>query len=329
MTWVEVTTGSRLHFGLLCGPPSSNWHYGGIGMMIDAPSWKLRASFCDSSDDEIVASPATVQRLTGLLTHFRETVAKVPVVRIDALSETSFHSGLGSGTQLTLAAGTALLLLTGKPRPRSISSLAESLGRSQRSAIGTFGFDYGGFIVDHGRSSGDRAARMDRIAYPEQWRMVVVTPISSEGLSGDSEEEFFGERKYLDQQAVERCDDLIRRKIVVAIQHGDFFEFRAALREYGTLVGQYYAPAQGGVFSSPVIRELLSRLAERGIDGAVQSSWGPSVCIPASSQGESERIVEQIYECAPETDVSVHIAKCLSTGATVRTAAPENQRTFL
>ncbi len=296
--------------------------------MIDAPAWKLRASYSETAVDEIDASTATVHRVTDLLTRFRATVDNVPAVRIEAINETSFHSGLGSGTQLTLAAGAALTLLAGKPRPASILSLAESLGRSQRSAIGTFGFDNGGFIVDHGRSADDRETNMTRISYPDQWRMVIVTPTSSEGLSGASEEKFFGERKYLNQATIERCDELIRCDIVDSLQRGEFPAFRAGLREYGVLVGEYYAPAQGGIFSSPRIRELLARLNERGIDSAVQSSWGPSVCIPASSQAESERIAELISESTPEADVCVHISKCLNTGATLRTEAPNTQRTF-
>ena len=154
MTSVEVTTGSRLHFGLICAPPTSAWHYGGIGLMIDAPAWKLRISLSSSASDVFETSPSVRERIQKLLPSFR-TLHALPAVKVESLSETPFHAGLGSGTQLTLAAGTAFLLLAGHPRPASIAGLASELGRSRRSAIGTAGFDRGG---DGSRSEGSKSA---------------------------------------------------------------------------------------------------------------------------------------------------------------------------
>ena len=328
MTSVEVTTGSRLHFGLLCGAPDSGWHYGGIGLMIDQPAWHLRVSLADNPDDRVDASPPVQQRLKKLLVDFRRAHRDLPQVRIATISEVGFHSGLGSGTQLTLAAGTALLLLSGRKRPANIADLAANLGRSRRSSIGTFGFDRGGFVVDHGKSADGQQLPLERHAFPEDWRMVLVTPQKSEGLSGTTEETFFDRERFLDATTVATVQSLIEQQITPSIRDHNFDNFRNGLAAYGNLVGEYYAPAQGGIYSSTAIRDLVSWLKPHGVDSVVQSSWGPTVCIPASNPEHAESVISTIRRYPTATSLDLRIAASLNTGATVRSVAPEHQRSF-
>ena len=232
--------------------------------------------------------------------------------------------GLGSGTQLTLALGAACLLLCGEPRPARIADLAVRLGRSRRSAIGTSGFDHGGFLMDHGRF----ADTVQRIPFPEDWRMVLLIPTTSEGLSGDSEEAFFGQREFLDPETLKGVDRLLRHRILPAIEQTDFLGFRDSLASYGNIVGQYYSAAQGGIIASPAVRQVVGRLAQQSITGAVQSSWGPTVCIPAASDHDAEEIRRMILSMTAPAMMSVTIASGLNTGATIRTTAPESYRSF-
>ncbi|RQW78067.1 MAG: hypothetical protein EHM62_07840 [Methylococcus sp.] len=41
-------------------------------------------------------------------------------------------------------------------------------------------------------------------------------------------------------------------------------------------MGDYFAPAQGGRFTSPIVSEAIAYLAGAGAVGAGQSSWGPT-----------------------------------------------------
>lgn len=328
MTSVEVTTGSRLHFGLLCGAPDSGWHYGGIGMMIDAPGWKIQVSLCDHSSDQFDVSDFVRDRLQSLLQSFRSRHGQLPPVSIVARQEARMHSGLGSGTQLTLAAGTALLLLSGRGRPASIANFAATLGRARRSAIGTFGFDHGGFIIDHGKKSDGCQKPIERIVFPDDWRIVLLSPEQSAGLSGDSEEQFFGARSFLTPATVLQFDTLIRAHIIPAVRDASFDDFRRGLSEYGRLVGSFYATTQGGIFSSQRIRELVSSLPGRDTLGMVQSSWGPSVAVPASSQAEAEDLRSRFHSVVDSDEVSIHIVSGQNHGATVRSVAPESQRSL-
>lgn len=328
---VDVTTAARLHFGLICGPPDAGWHYGGIGLMIDRPGWQIQVCRTDHPDDQIDASPATRERLIGLLHQLRDRY-RLPTLRIETQRETGFHTGLGSGTQLTLAVATACRLLSGQPRPASVAELAAEVGRSRRSAVGTFGFDHGGFIIDRGRAcpvdSRQTSPAVQKILFPADWRMVVVTPRDRAGLSGTSEEQFFGERSYLDKQTVDRLDELIEAGIQPAVADSNFDNFCDALQQYGDLVGEYYADQQGGIFSHPEIRRLVPALNEVGITGAVQSSWGPSIAIPAETHAAADRIIRQIAERSHDRQLDAVVAKAANYGATIRTPASDTQRSF-
>lgn len=323
---VDINTAARLHFGLICGPPDSVWHYGGIGLMVNEPGWHLRVSRASGPIDQLRASPVAQDRLRDLLGRFRAAYA-LPPVRIETVQETGFHTGLGSGTQLTLAAATACLLLTGQPRPRSVAKLAEQLGRRRRSAIGTFGFDHGGLIVDRGRCAGLQQPAIEKFNFPEDWRMVVVTPVDTIGLSGASEEQFFGERRYLDADTVGQLGAIVEQQLCPAVESRDFASFREALQQYGDLVGEYYAARQGGIFSHPLIRTLVPRLSAADIAGAVQSSWGPSIAIPASSPDCADEIVRTIRKSGTDA-LQTTITTGVNHGATVRTPAPDSQRSF-
>ena len=293
--------------------------------MLDQPAWKVVVAFnFESTEDALQTPPAIAQRVAVLLARFRILYPQLPAVKISTQSTIDFHSGLGSGTQLTLALGTALLLLCNEPRPASIADLAVKLGRNRRSAIGTWGFDHGGFILDHGRFEDT----IRRFPFPEGWRMVLLTPTTSEGLSGDSEEAFFGQREFLDPRTLENVDRLIHNEVLPSIEQADFPTFRNSLAEYGNMVGQYYSEAQGGIIGSEMVRQVTGRLAQQGITGAVQSSWGPTVCIPAASDCEAQAIRQAIFSTVTPETIYVTIASGMNSGATVRSPSPENYRSL-
>ncbi|MEO2017489.1 MAG: hypothetical protein ABGZ53_24310 [Fuerstiella sp.] len=322
---VVVTTGARLHFGLLCGAPDSGWHYGGVGMMVDQPAWKIQVSWAPASETDVIhAEDITRDRVQKVLSRFRHVVADLSAVECTVHHAAPFHSGLGAGTQFTLALGTALLMLTGKPRPDDIAEFASTLDRSRRSAVGTYGFDHGGFVVDHGIPRDPMASRsFDRIRFPDSWRVVMLTPQMAEGLSGETEETFFDRQDCLSDDVVSQIGQVLEPNIVEALRGDNFRRFRDALEKYGHLAGEYYAAAQGGVFSNRQMENVVHELKSQGITGAVQSSWGPTVCIPAESVRAAQEIRQAAQECHHGATMTTEIVRGLNVGATIRTAAPE------
>ena len=86
------------------------------------------------------------------------------------------HVGLGSGTQLALAVGRALGELFGVSI--DTPNLARAVGRASRSAIGTWIFDEGGFVVEGGHRAGafGVAPLLARLPFPPDWHCTVAVP---------------------------------------------------------------------------------------------------------------------------------------------------------
>jgi len=320
MNPVQVITGARLHFGLICTRPSGQHRFGGIGLMLRHPCWRVSATpadtfACQTTSDEI---RDRIQTLFPLLA--KQTGLSGMHVSVD--EELPLHQGLGAGTQLTLAVATAALIAAGQARPPSSATLATELNRMRRSAVGTFGFDRGGLIVDGGLplDSSDRVLHSHE--FPADWRVVLISPNGETGLSGAQEESAFQHDDWMSETVAQQQFELIHQTIVPATQQKDFQLLRDGMAEYGNVSGTYFSKQQGGVFSSQLIREL-SEMAEFSELRPVQSSWGPTVAVFAQSDVQASEIANNVEQAFPENRLICHIAEPLNMGALVRTIAPE------
>lgn len=320
---VEVITGSRLHFGLICGTPQTGWRFGGVGVMLRQPSWRIAIRNTTAAVDQISASLETTGRVAEFLQKIRHTLS-LPAVELSVKFEVPFHTGLGGGTQLGLAIAAAAALLANHRAIHDPYRLADLAQRAERSAIGTVGFRDGGFLIDHGVPDTDSQPRkVERIAMPEAWRFVLIRPSNAQGLCGDRERSFFNQRTIMSKSLVESLVSRINDCLVPAIRNEEFERFSISIEEYGDAVGRFYAFEQGDIFAHPVIRRLVAMLSAAGIHGAAQSSWGPGISIPASSIEHARSIVDRIPPELDGTQLRVDIAEPLNTGASLRTECPE------
>jgi beta-ribofuranosylaminobenzene 5'-phosphate synthase len=322
MTGIDITTGSRLHFGLICSPPAANWRFGGIGVMLRHPAWHLSVTPISADLDVIRASDITSQRIHGFLRSLRSR-QNVKALQIEVLEEMSFHTGLGSGTQLGLALSAAVELMTHRRVPEDTFQLAQRVDRAERSAIGTAGFARGGFLIDHGESSGTQSRQIDRVQFPDEWRFVVLKPVDSQGLSGEQEQFFFKQGKSMPAKLIADIEKQILQQVVPSVREQRFDTFAKALENYGQTVGAYYAAEQGGVFAHPVMRQLVVHLRENNVAGMAQSSWGPLIGIPAESQEHAESILQVIPSMIDSSRLSAVIVEPLNTGATIRSTVDD------
>jgi beta-RFAP synthase len=200
------------------------------------------------------------------------------------------HSGLGSGTQLALAVARALAELHGVPA--DAVGLAQAVGRGRRSAIGTWTFALGGFIVEGGRREGadSIAPLLARFPLPPEWRCVVAVPPGAPGLSGEAEAAAFEHLPPPAEREVEQVAHLVLMQLLPALVEADLAGFGAALTEVQRITGAWFAPAQGGVFAPGASEMLVRRLAEWGAAGVGQSSWGPAVYGLSGSESEARAI---------------------------------------
>ena len=297
--FVSIRTGARLHFGLLTNRPVRGREFGGIGLLVSEPGWHLEAEDADSPTIEVStlaarANPETAERVAAFVACYRKSSAiEQRPLRIRVEAAIPGHQGLGSGTQLALTVAKALAVLSDDDA--SAIDLARRIQRGRRSAIGIWGFEHGGFLVDGGKRSGDGIGELvARLDIPADWRFLLVTPASEIGLSGADEIAAFGSLPVMSEATTGRLCQMILMNLLPALAQSNFEEFASALFEYGRLVGEYFEPIQGGVFASQQVRELAGRLSDLGLPLPVQTSWGPTCAIPCRSRDEAQSLADQI-----------------------------------
>lgn len=277
--------------------------FGGIGAGVRPPVLRLSASI---ARDLVVTADGDATRFAGLedargvaaaaarrmLTHYG--VADCVHVTLSGLLPA--HCGLGSGTQLALATARAVAQLF--DLPRDAVGLSVVVGRAQRSAIGTYVFEHGGFVVEGGRRpTVDRPAPLvSRLAIPEDWRCVLAIPPGAPGFSGSAEAAAFATLPAPPSHESARVTHLVLMGLLPALADHDFPGFATALTEIQDINGRWFSRAQGGVFASGASSVLVATLKSWGASGIGQSSWGPTV-----------------YALAPDPDASAALARRISS----------------
>ncbi len=270
---VFVEAAARLHFGVLDLRGSLGRRFGGLGAAVPEPSLLLEAA----PAPELTAHGPDADRARRFAERFLSHHGLAGGVRLTLHRSIPIHSGLGSGTQLGLAVGRALAELHGlSPDP---ATLARAVDRGRRSAIGTWTFALGGFIVEGGRRSGGEgiAPVLARYSLPESWRCVVAVPDGAPGLSGDAEAAAFERLPPPPEREVERVAHLVLMQLLPALVEADLGSFGAALTEVQRVTGAWFAAQQGGVFAPGPSATLVRQMADWGAAGVGQSSWGPAV----------------------------------------------------
>lgn len=289
--------------------------------MLRRPRWRISVS--RSNDSSCTVPTAEVRHrveriLPGLCHH-----TGLSGLRVAVHDEIPLHHGLGAGTQITLALASAAQIAAGHPRPADSMMLATRLNRVRRSAVGAFGFDRGGFIVDDGQATSQAERSLHNYEFPDLWRVVLLFPAGQAGLSGAREESVFREERHMTESTIQTQTRLIRDMIIPAVQEHEFEVFRDALREYGRNAGNFFKPQQGGVFSSSVIRRL-SEVPDFKDLKPVQSSWGPTVAVFTQSWKHANEVVARIRRSSFAQDLQCQVTEPLNCGASVRTVAPDN-----
>ena len=325
---VTVSTGSRLHFGLLTHRPQTGREFGGVGVMIDSPGWRVSVSALAAppttkdrisvADEAVAACPETTHRVTQIIDRFRQVKRlDLPPLHVEIDSAIPSHRGLGSGTQLALATARAIhtsLEMEHVP----VSELAQLTGRGLRSAVGTWGFESGGLIADGGKLESDSVGTLAAaVPFPASWRFLLIFPKSSRGLSGDDEIAAFKNLPAMPLETTDRLCRLTLMEILPAVQNADFGRAAVALSTYGQLVGEYFAPAQGGVFADSNMLTFSQRLAENGLEGFAQTSWGPTCAVLCSDDEMAARAPGIIRSLPEASNYEFQVARPLNRSASI------------
>ena len=281
---VRVVAPARLHLGFLDLNGGLGRLFGSIGLAIDTPRTELVLKRARAFKGE---GPDHARAL-AVLRRFAEVFALEGGYEVKVTSAIPAHAGLGSGTQLALAAGAALMELEGLAY--SPARLGEIVDRGARSSIGMAAFEQGGFIVDGGRGAVDRAPPiLVRTDFPEAWRALLVMDANTAGVHGEAEAKAFAALPPLPETAAARVCHLVLMQLVPGLIESDIDAFGAALTEIQAIVGGHFAAAQGGSpWASPAVGRVVEALRESGAYGIGQSSWGPTGFAFAHSRGNCQ-----------------------------------------
>ncbi|MEZ6109000.1 MAG: hypothetical protein R3B96_23710 [Pirellulaceae bacterium] len=188
----------------------------------------------------------------------------------------------------------------------SLERTASDVGRGLRSAVGTYGFFYGGLIVDQGKREGEPVSPLHcRLPMPDDWRWVLVRGHAPSGLAGTAEQQAFERLPSMTDGQVARLRECIFSTLLPCLANKDFMGFSEGLHDYGRQAGECFAEVQGGPYRNQSIADLVDLVRRWDWPGVGQSSWGPTVFILAPSSDVAEYLVRRIRGKYSNCEVTV------------------------
>lgn len=306
---VRVEAPARLHFGFLDLHGGLGRRFGSIGLAIDEPSLALTARRAA----QLAVEGPEADRVQGYAEAAAAHLGRAANLAIAVKRVIPAHAGFGSGTQLALAVAAAMARLNGEPF--AADTFAASLDRGNRSGVGLRAFTEGGLIVDGGRGpDGGPPPVIARLPYPEAWRVVLILDSSMAGVHGTREVEAFRDLpRFPEAQAAEICR-ITLMQVLPAAALAEPKGFGAGITRIQALIGDHFAPHQGGRYASTAVAEALANVAAQGVPGYGQSSWGPTGFALVPSEPEARALVASLDRGGPLRFI---IARGRNSGASV------------
>jgi beta-RFAP synthase len=163
-----------------------------------------------------------------------------------------------------------------------------------------------------------------RQPFPEAWRVLLVDDTSREGLHGDEERRGLAALGAFPRALAAHLSHLVLMRILPGIAESDFDAFAKGIGELQQTIGDYFAPVQGGVFSSPAVESVLDAVAAVETAGIGQTSWGPTGFAFLRGERQAERALAVAREASRALpSIACSIATGRNRGAHWRTANQE------
>jgi beta-RFAP synthase len=327
VTAVSVSAAGRLHLGFLDPSATLGRRFGGIGVLVEGFSTDvvIAAAARDEWQADSPAAAAQLERAKEYVQRLRDRCQRAAPLSLRLRRVLPPHAGFGSGTQLALAVGRAFVRWQGLDIPTA--TLAVWLGRGRRSGIGIAGFDAGGLLVDGGPGrEGTPAPVVARLAVPDAWRIVVVLDERVQGLSGAGEATAIAALPaFARSQAAEVCHQVLMR-VLPGVAAEDFAPFAAGINRVQQLLGEHFAPAQGGrAWTSASVGRFMQWVRSTAADQAAigQSSWGPTGFAIVPSAAAAQRLIDGALSAgALDCGLVLRTVAARNSGATISTAPP-------
>lgn len=288
MSKISVIAPARLHMGFIDLSGSLGRHFGSIGVALNEHATRLSVS---RAEQRVITGPSS-HRAELCLTMLCKALNVSDKVDIHIDSAIPEHVGLGSGTQMSLAIGSALNVLY--DLKLSVRELASLMDRGLRSGIGIGIFEQGGLVVDGGRGEQTIIPPvLARFDIPNDWRFILVFDARGQGLHGQQEVQAFKKLPPFPQQEAARLCYLLLMQGLPALAENNIVQFGDVISQLQQSVGEHFATAQGGVFTSPEVTQAMHWLKQQGAVAIGQTSWGPTGFCAVDGVAQAEALTEQ------------------------------------
>jgi beta-ribofuranosylaminobenzene 5'-phosphate synthase len=346
---LEVKTGSRLHFGLFELAEGEPLRYGGLGLMLAEPGWRLRFSTKDPNQQlETVVhdcDPLSANDIRQRIDYVRERVDSFyphqASIQVDVLQSLPLHSGLGAGTQLAAAVAIGFKSLQSLSNDSTrllqpphwsdsvthcvtISELLNLSGRGKRSSIGLCGILNGGLILDYGlpanfadRSNSPRTVQFERRSFDVPWPILLISAPADAKVAGAIESDLISiaaEHPNPNRQGMLDCAKLA---LQFSTSDPNYDRFTASLDRFVDYAGALFEPCQGGRFNGAVVQHAVELARYAGLGGVGQSSWGPTVFGFARDMHHAQVAMEQFHQLRPNNLWTIRISHPSNAGASL------------
>lgn len=312
--FVSVKAPARLHLGFIDLHGGLGRSFGSLGVSLADIYTHLTASI---SDDVIIHGPSSnrASLYAGRMLENLNIKQGAEITIHECIPE---HAGLGSGTQLSLAVGTAITKLYNKFT--SFADIANVMERGARSGIGIGAFSMGGFLVDGGRGKLTAVPPIiSQIRFPESWRILLVFDHEMNGINGEKERKFFQHLPRMNEHTTGQLCRLTLIQLLPALVEENCKQFGAAVTEIQRLVGDHFSEAQGGRFCSRLVADALPWLMKQGATGIGQSSWGPTGFAIFANETHAYQALKKIrHEWRDEARVTFKVCKARNQMAEIK-----------
>jgi beta-RFAP synthase len=288
-------------------------HFGSIGVALNQISTRLTLTSAPQLSFSGLASVRAdkcIQRLCAIL--------NVPTnLHINLEAMIPEHVGLGSGTQMALAMGSALNAFYGLNL--TVREIAQLGDRGGRSGIGIGVFEQGGLVVDGGRGEFTKTPPIiSHLDIPQEWRFILVFDQRGQGLHGEQEISAFKKLPPFPSQEAARLCYLLMMQGLPAVAEADLNKFGDVISQLQKSVGEHFAIAQGGVFTSAEVATVMAWLQQQGAVAIGQTSWGPTGFCAVASQEQAVSLVTNLeQQFAHFKNLSFVIASARNSGGQV------------
>ncbi len=269
-------------------------NFGSIGVALNEIATSLSVTYAD----HLVINGPSSTRAEKCIKLICEELNVSNQLQIDIESAIPEHVGLGSGTQMALAIGSALNAYY--ELGLSIQEIALLTDRGRRSGIGIGVFEQGGFVVDGGRGEQTKIPPViSHMDIPEDWRFILVFDQRGQGLHGDQEITAFKELSPFPREEAERLCYLLLMQGLPAVAEQDIKLFGDVVTQLQRSIGEHFSSAQGGVFASNEVAEVMGWLQQQGAVAIGQTSWGPTGFCAVNDVNKADSLVLQMKQAFP------------------------------